>query len=90
MCLEDRPCPEPRAAGIDTGAREMCVAVPPDRDERPVRVFDTFTEDPRRMARCLKGAVSRQRPWNRPASAPAKSYPADVVQPKQPYQSQIN
>jgi len=34
---------EPNAAGIDIGIREMYVAVPPDRDEHPIRVFDTFT-----------------------------------------------
>src|SRR5207244_578390 len=45
MCLADRPCLEPNAAGIDIGAREIFVAVPPDRDECPVQVFDTFTED---------------------------------------------
>ena len=45
MCLEDRPVLEPNAAGIDVGAREMFVAVPPGRDENPVRVFATFTED---------------------------------------------
>jgi hypothetical protein len=45
MCLEDRPVLEPNAAGIDVGAREMFVAVPPGRDEKPVRVFTTFTED---------------------------------------------
>jgi len=33
MCLEDRPVLEPNAAGIDVGAREMFVAVPPGRDE---------------------------------------------------------
>jgi len=54
MCLADRPCLEPNAAGIDIGAREIFVAVPPDRDERPVRVFDTFTEDLQAMARWLK------------------------------------
>jgi transposase len=36
---------EPNAGGIDIGAREMFVAVPPDRDEHPVRVFDAFTAD---------------------------------------------
>ena len=36
---------EPHATGIDMGAREIYVAVPPDRDEHPVRVFDTFTGD---------------------------------------------
>jgi hypothetical protein len=29
MCLEDRPVLEPNAGGIDVGAREMFVAVPP-------------------------------------------------------------
>ena len=50
MCLEDRPVLEPNAAGIDVGAREMFVAVPPGRDEHPVRVFATFTEDLERLA----------------------------------------
>jgi transposase len=54
MCLEDRPCLEPNAAGIDIGAREIYVAVPPDRDEHPVRVFETFTEDLQAMAQWLK------------------------------------
>jgi len=53
MCLADRPCLEPNAGGIDIGAREIFVAVPPDRDECPVRVFDTFTEDLYAMARWL-------------------------------------
>jgi len=34
---------EENAAGIDVGAREMFVAVPPDRDAEPVRVYRTFT-----------------------------------------------
>jgi transposase len=50
MCGEDRPVLEPNAAGIDIGAREVFVAVPPDRDEHPVRVFDTFTEDLQQLA----------------------------------------
>ena len=41
---------EPNAAGIDVGAREMFVAVPPGRDEHPVQVFATFTEDLERLA----------------------------------------
>ena len=45
MCLEDRPVLEPNAAGVDVGAREMFVAVPPGRDEKAVRVFATFSED---------------------------------------------
>jgi hypothetical protein len=50
MCLEDRPVLEPNAAGIDVGAREMFVAVPPGRDKNPVRVFAPFTEDLERLA----------------------------------------
>ena len=53
MCLEDRPILELNAAGIDIGAREIFVAVPPDRDKNPVRVFSTFTEDLVRMAQWL-------------------------------------
>ena len=50
MCLEDRPVLEPNAAGVDVGAREMFVAVPPGRDESPVRVFATFTENLEQLA----------------------------------------
>ena len=39
------PILHPHAAGIDIGAREVYVAVPPGADPRPVRCFDTFTED---------------------------------------------
>jgi len=45
---------EPNAAGIDVGAREMFVAVPPGRDEKPVRVFATFTEDLERLSDWLE------------------------------------
>jgi len=55
MCLGDRPVLEPDAGGIDLGAREIFVAVPSDRDENPVRVFRTFTEDLHEMARWLVG-----------------------------------
>lgn len=54
MCLEDRPVLEPNAAGIDVGAREMFVAVPPARDGNPVRVFATFTEDLERLTDWLE------------------------------------
>ena len=50
MGLSERPVLEPNAAGIDIGARELFVAVPPDREESPVRVFGTFTEDLYRLA----------------------------------------
>ena len=53
MCLEDRPILEVNAAGIDIGAREIFVAVTPDRAEDPVQVFSTFTEDLERMAQWL-------------------------------------
>ncbi|MGB7791667.1 MAG: IS110 family transposase [Terrimicrobiaceae bacterium] len=39
------PFIEPDAAGIDIGATEIYVAVPEERDNRPVRKFATFTED---------------------------------------------
>lgn len=45
---------EPNAAGIDIGAREIYVGVPPDRDPNPVRVFPTFTSDLIEMAQWLK------------------------------------
>ena len=54
-CLADRPVLEANAAGIDLGARELYVAVPPDRDAEPVRRFGTFTEDLHRMAEWLRG-----------------------------------
>src|ERR1017187_9482982 len=41
-------------AGIDIGATEIYVAVPGDRDEEPVRCFDAFTEDLRKIAEWLK------------------------------------
>jgi transposase len=40
----------PHAAGIDCGAAEHFVAVPPDRDATPVRAFATFTSDLHRLA----------------------------------------
>jgi transposase len=49
LCLSDRPVHNPDAAGIDIGAREIFVAVPAGRDENPVQVFATFTEDLQRM-----------------------------------------
>ena len=54
MSFEERPILEPNAAGIDIGAREMYVAVPPDRDENPVRSFLTFTQDLNRLADWLE------------------------------------
>lgn len=53
MVFEDRPLLEPNACGIDVGAREMYVAVPPDRDPTPVRIFETFTEELEKLAQWL-------------------------------------
>jgi transposase len=39
------PTLHPHAAGIDLGAREIWVAVPPGSDPKPVRGFDTFTDE---------------------------------------------
>jgi transposase len=43
--LQGLPTIHPNAAGIDIGADEIVVAVPPDRDPQPVRLFRTFTPD---------------------------------------------
>lgn len=40
----------PNSAGIDIGSSSHYVAVPPDRDEQPVREFASFTEDLARLA----------------------------------------
>lgn len=40
----------PNAAGIDIGSREIWVAVPPDRAEKHIRCFATFTPDLHRLA----------------------------------------
>src|SRR6266511_2568478 len=43
--LDQLACVHPNAAGLDIGSAEIVVAVPPDRDPQPVRVFQTFTLD---------------------------------------------
>jgi transposase len=43
--LSPAPVLELNAAGVDIGATEIYIAVPPDRDSQPVRRFATFTED---------------------------------------------
>src|SRR6266487_1515599 len=43
--LDELACVFPNAAGLDIGSAEIVVAVPPDRDAEPVRVFATFTPD---------------------------------------------
>lgn len=42
------------AAGIDIGSREHYVAVAPNRDAQPVRVFGCFTEELHRLAQWLR------------------------------------
>lgn len=53
-CGQQRPVLEPNAAGIDVGAREMYVAVPPGRDAEPVRVFGTFTQELEKLVAWLR------------------------------------
>lgn len=50
----DRRILHPNAAGIDVGSAEHWVAVPSDRDERPVRRFDAFTADLIALAEWLR------------------------------------
>lgn len=50
MSIDGYPVLEPNAGGMDVGAREIYVSVPPDRDEESVRICATFTEDLERMA----------------------------------------
>jgi len=44
----------PNAAGIDIGSASHYVAVPPDRDDDPVREFASFTADLHRLADWLR------------------------------------
>lgn len=48
------PEPKPDAAGIDIGSNEMWVAIGPDRDERPIRCYASFTENLHEIADWLK------------------------------------
>lgn len=43
----------PHAAGVDIGATEIFVSVPPDRDPQPVRSFCSFTRDLHALAHWL-------------------------------------
>lgn len=47
------------AAGIDIGAEEIFVAVPPERALEPVRSFGTFTRDLHELADWLKECAVR-------------------------------
>ncbi len=52
--LQVLPIVNPNAAGIDVGAKEHLVAVPCDRDPKPVRTFQAFTPDLHELAAWLK------------------------------------
>lgn len=43
--IETLAAVHPNAAGLDIGSETIVAAVPPDRDEQPVRAFATFTPD---------------------------------------------
>ncbi len=45
----------PNAAGVDIGSAMHLVAVPPDRDDEPVREFPSFTADLHALADWLEG-----------------------------------
>lgn len=49
-----QPVLNPHAAGADIGAREIYVAVSADLTDAPVRRFDTFTEDLRKLVAWLQ------------------------------------
>jgi transposase len=42
--------PHPNAAGIDIGSASHYLAVPPDRDDEPVREYASFNADLHRLA----------------------------------------
>lgn len=52
--IEPLPVLNRSAAGLDIGSAEIWVAVPADRDPKPVRVFGTFTPDLHALAAWLK------------------------------------
>ena len=53
------PVLHPDTAGIDVGAEEVFVAVPPDRATEPVRSFETFTRDLYELANWLQSCRIR-------------------------------
>ena len=57
--LEELACVHPNAAGLDIGSEMIVAAVPPDRDEQPVRAFATFTPDLHALVAWLLSAKGR-------------------------------
>ena len=53
---EALPLVHPHAAGLDIGAAEIWVAVPPESDPTPVRAFSTFTPDLQALAAWLSAS----------------------------------
>ena len=51
---EDMPVINHNAGGIDVGAAEIWVSIPPGRDPEPIRRFEMFTRDLYAMADWLK------------------------------------
>ena len=51
---EDMPVMNKNAAGIDVGAAESWVSVPPDRSPEPIRQFEMFTKDLNQMGEWLQ------------------------------------
>ena len=53
------PVLNPDTAGVDVGATQLYVAVAPDRDPEPIRIFTTFTHDLEALAAWLKSCGIR-------------------------------
>jgi transposase len=51
---DDMPVMNKNAAGIDVGAAESWVSVPPDRSQEPIRRFEMFTRDLNQLGQWLK------------------------------------
>jgi transposase len=51
---DDMPVMNRNAAGIDVGATESWVSVPPDRSQEPIRRFEMFTRDLNQLGEWLK------------------------------------
>src|SRR4051794_16545793 len=58
---------EPDAAAIDVGSRSHWVAVNPERDQKPVREFGSFTADLHRLADWLVACGANSVGWNQRA-----------------------